>query len=240
MARQKKKVLMVDLDQQDSMTKAAGFRLDRNAPHIGDLLTDTEGKVTWEQTILTGTNEHLHLIPSTMTLVRHEMYLNSERGTDHRLADLLSKHATGYDYIFLDCPPNTGIMTFRALAAADYYIVPMQGETFAYDGLDSTHNIVNLVKRNVNTKLQLAGVVLNKCEGNTILGRTILEVMTNQKDLRIFSTRIRKDVNLAEAQNERESIFDRDPKSRGAIDMKSLADELGRIIEEDHQLITNA
>lgn len=237
MAERKKKVLMVDLDQQGSMTRGAGYQLPPNAPHIGHLLT---GDSTWEQTIVTGTSEYLHLIPSAMTLVRYEKYLDSERDTDWVLSELLAKHATDYDYVFLDCPPNTGIMTFMALTAATYYIVPMQGESFAYQGLDSIRGVVNIVRRKTNTDLRMAGVVLNKFETNTILGRTILEAMNNADDVHIFNTRIRKDIQLAEAEHEGQSIFSFDPKSRGAKDMADLASELAGSIERMDTPVANA
>lgn len=232
-----KKVLMIDLDQQGSMTKGAGYQLPAKAPHIGHLLVEDS---TWDETLVKGTNPNLHLIPSAMSLVRFEKHLDSMRGTDWMLAELLQKHTTGYEYVFLDCPPSMGMMTFMALTAANYYIVPMQGEAFAYQGLDNIRGIINVVKSKTNTGINMAGIVLNKYKANTVLGRTIYEALNETTDLPIFTTRIREDIALAEAEYAGESIFTFKPKSKGAQDMSALASELVELISNQKTAPTAA
>jgi chromosome partitioning protein len=121
------KVLLIDLDAQCNLSIAAGVK--NNLHHIGELLV---GESTFEETIIKG--KYMDLLPSSRLLLSFEYRLNVEPDSGYFLKEQLE--GKDYDYVLIDCPPSLGTFTINALVASNYFIVPIQGENFAYVGLD--------------------------------------------------------------------------------------------------------
>ena len=220
------KVLMVDLDAQANLTSAVGFKNLKR--HVGQLLID---EMEWDEVILKGKAEstdeaeswpQLDLLPAARTMVSHESALNASGAMLELRSHLEGKD---YDYVLIDCPPSLAAFTTNALAAADYYLVPMQGENFAYIGLDEMLKYVTKLKRNMRLDIKLAGIVKNKFNLTTTFARQIEEALANQ-NVPVFKTAIRQFVGLMECTVVHKSIFDYAPKSNGAADFSALVNEL--------------
>jgi chromosome partitioning protein len=211
------KVLLVDLDAQCNLSVAAGANPARH--HIGELLT---GEATFGQTVVH--KAKYDVLPAHRALLSYEYRINTEPDSGHLLADALRDQA--YDYVLIDCPPSLGALTVNALVASDWYIVPMQGENFAYIGLDEIQQLVAKIKKRMNPKLELAGILLSMFDLLTKFGQMVYQKLVADKKLRIFASNIRQDIALMECTVFEQSVFDYAPDSRGAADYGSLCAEV--------------
>lgn len=221
LARRGGRVLLIDLDAQCNLGTAAGCR--SASYHIGQLLL---GESTWEQTLVKG--KLVDLLPSSRTLLSYEHQLNMEPDSGYLLRELLENRP--YDYVVIDCPPSLGALTFGAMGAANWFIVPMQGENFAYVGLDEILQCVSKVRRRLNPEIQLAGILMNKFDLRTKFGQSVYTKLVENADVRLFSHSIRQDVSLMECTAFGQSIFDYAPSSRGAHDFEQVCDEFLQVI----------
>jgi chromosome partitioning protein len=148
-----------------------------------------------------------------------------------------------FDFLIIDCPPSLGILSLNALAVVDEVLLPLQPHFLALHGLSKLLQTINVVSRRLNPRLKLTGVVLCQYESGTRLagevGHNVVEYLETQRDqqnpwsaARVFQTRIRRNIRLAEAPSFGQSIFDYAPESHGAQDYHALADELLRISGE--------
>src|SRR5690606_6792303 len=173
-------------------------------------------------------SENLDLVPSSIDLLGAEMEIVSKIGREQILHKLLKPIRSDYDYIIIDCPPSVGLLTVNAMVASDTILLPLQGEYFAYKGVDRLLGIINEVRDNLNEKLEIGGVFITQINPNRILTRTIVEKLTEDLQDKVFDTKIRINVALAEAQLQGQTIFDYAPDSNGAKDYEMLVDEIGR------------
>jgi len=226
-----KSVLMVDLDPQANLTMAVGLPLKQK--HIGHLLT---GDGQWEEVILEGNKSEgnrFGFFPSSLNLLRSEAILSSDAEI-YALRDKLEAQYEKmsdnfYDFIVIDCPPSLGILTRNALSAAQYYIVPLQGENFAFRGLDQIIKEAARIKKDFNPSLTLAGILKNRFAERTVFGADIQQALI-ESGLPVFSSVIRQNISLMESAAENKSIFDYDPGSNGAADFLQFIDELLLIV----------
>jgi chromosome partitioning protein len=135
-----------------------------------------------------------------------------------------------FDYIFIDCPPNLGLVTINAIAASDYYLIPLQAEYFALRGLVKLVDTVEFIRSETRTSIQLAGVFLTRYNKQKTLSRDVAAVAKERLGDKMLDTFIRENIAIAESQAEGMSIYDYDRKnqreSNGAIDYQKLTDEL--------------
>ncbi|HCX77429.1 MAG TPA: chromosome partitioning protein ParA, partial [Algoriphagus sp.] len=171
-------------------------------------------------------SENLDLVPSSIDLLGAEMEIVSKIGREQILHKLLKPIRSEYDYIIIDCPPSVGLLTVNAMVASDTILLPLQGEYFAYKGVDRLLGIVKEVRDNLNDKLEIGGVFITQINPNRILTKTIVEKLTEDLQDKVFDTKIRINVALAEAQLQGQSIFDYAPDSNGAKDYELLVDEI--------------
>jgi chromosome partitioning protein len=147
--------------------------------------------------------------------------------------------AAGFDYLIVDCPPSLGLLSLNALAAVDEVLLPLQPHFLALHGLSKLLETIELVADHVNTRLTLLGVVLCMFEGGTRLageiGRDVAEFLAASgtshpawRGARLFETRIRRNIRLAEAPSFGQSIFEYAPDSHGAADYEALAEEVAQ------------
>ena len=149
-------------------------------------------------------------------------------GFDHReflLKTALDQVAAQYDFIFIDCPPSLELLTLNALCAADTILVPVQGEYFALEGLSDLMNTVRIVRRSLNPRLELEGVLLTMFDGRTNLAIQVAEEVKHYFPGKVYATVIPRNVRLSEAPSHGKPITSYDRSSRGAEAYTALAAE---------------
>ena len=140
-------------------------------------------------------------------------------GMEHReflLKDALAQVSDQYDFIFIDCPPSLELLTLNALCAADGILVPVQGEYFALEGLSDLMNTIRIVRRSLNPRLELEGVLLTMFDGRTNLALQVAEEVKHYFPGKVYATVIPRNVRLSEAPSHGKPIFTYDRSSRGA------------------------
>ena len=130
-----------------------------------------------------------------------------------------------YDYIFIDCPPSLELLTLNALCAADSLLVPLQGEYYALEGLSDLMNTVRIVRRNMNPRLELEGVLLTMFDGRTNLAIQVAEEVKRFFPGKVYATVIPRNVRLSEAPSHGKPITAYDRGCRGAEAYLALANE---------------
>jgi chromosome partitioning protein len=210
--------LLLDIDSQANLTEGLG----KGDPELSVYDSIRENK----KLPILNVSENLDLVPSSIDLLGAEMEIVSKIGREQILHKLLKPIRSEYDYIIIDCPPSVGLLTVNAMVASDTILLPLQGEYFAYKGVDRLLGIVKEVRDNLNDKLEIGGVFITQINPNRILTKTIVEKLTEDLQDKVFDTKIRINVALAEAQLQGQSIFDYAPDSNGAKDYELLVDEI--------------
>ena len=203
------KVLLVDLDAQANLTTSLASFSD--GATIYEAMT---GKVETLPIVIL--HDHLHLIPASLTLAMADVELSSAIARERILSDLLikSKAVETYDFILFDCPPSLGLMTLNAFTASTDILIPLVAEVLPFKGLTMINDFIKMVHARLNPQ---AGIENN-------LRQALGDI--------VFRTKIRKNVRLAEAPLENANIVDYDPRSNGAKDYLSFAEEF---LERMHQ-----
>lgn len=218
LAKKGLKVLLLDIDSQANLTEGLG----KGDPELSVYDSIRENK----KLPILHVAENLDLVPSSIDLLGAEMEIVSKIGREQILHKLLKPIRSEYDYIIIDCPPSVGLLTVNAMVASDTILLPLQGEYFAYKGVDRLLGIVNEVRDNLNDKLEIGGVFITQINPNRILTKTIVEKLTEDLQDKVFDTKIRINVALAEAQLQGQTIFDYAPESNGAKDYEMLVEEI--------------
>jgi chromosome partitioning protein len=206
------RVLLIDLDPQANATTGLGLRPDAAAGNTYELL---HGRPL-EEIVVSTSVPNLDLAPSHPDLAAAQVELRSSAGHDTLLRDVLAGIRDEYPYVFLDCPPSLGLLTVNALAAANRLIVPVQCEYYALEGLAQLLASVELVRRRLNPRLGVTGVLLTMFDGRTRLANDVAsEVRTHFGEL-VFDTVVPRSVRLAEAPSHGLPITSYDASSAGA------------------------
>ena len=233
LARKGFRTLVIDLDPQAHATLHLGLMPGRSGPSMYEALTDN---LPLEQ-VKKNVARNLDVCGSHIDLAAAEVELITTVGREMILRDLLAAESGNYDYVMLDCPPSLSVLTLNALCAAGEVIIPLQAHFLALHGLSKLLETIHLVSKRVNKNLKVAGVVLCLFESGTRLGSEVVEDLDTFFDKRrngavpwaetkVFRTKIRRNIRLAEAPSFGQSIFDYSPTSRGAEDYAELCNEL--------------
>lgn len=212
-----KHVLLIDLDPQANLTQSLAIKPEAT---IYDSLKGDSPLAPVEIT------SKLHLIPSTLDLCGVEVELASEVGREFILRDLIEPLKKNYDYILIDCPPSLGLLTINALTAADEVYIPLQTQYLALQGIAKLNEIVEKIKKKLNKKLNVGGVILTQFDARKILDRDVAELVHDHFKGNVFKTKIRSNVSLAEAPSIGKDIFSYSPNCSGAEDYASLCKEI--------------
>ncbi|QOJ04870.1 MAG: AAA family ATPase [Planctomycetia bacterium] len=227
-----KRVLMLDLDPQGHLTTHLG--LDEVAPGRGiyEVLTrDLPLEKAFHPY-----GDHLTVVPAQIDLAAAEVELVSVVGREVILRDILAAQERPFDLAIIDCPPSLGILTLNALSASTRVLIPLQAHFLALQGAGKLFETISLVSQRINPILRVMGIVLCMYEAGTKLSAEVVADLqgfldssrashTPWRDARIFESRIRRNVKLAECPSHGQSIFEYAEKSNGAIDYLALADE---------------
>lgn len=219
-----KRVLLCDFDPQGNAT--SGFGVDPRSleTSIYDLIVSEEPDT---KTGIVHT-KWVDLIGANVNLAGAELDLI---GMDHREARLklvLDKVKDEYDYVFIDCPPSLGLLTLNCLCAADSFLVPLQCEYYALEGLSQLMTTVRMVKKTMNPKLSLEGVLLTMFDGRTNLSIQVVEEVKKHFPGEVFASVVPRNVRLSEAPSHGQPITAYDRYCRGAEAYMALAQELLR------------
>lgn len=218
-----KETLLIDIDSQANATSGLGINKNEIVHSIYDVLIE---EVSIEEVVMRTEIDWLDIIPSNIDLIGAEVELVSAISRESKLSRALEKVSEVYDYIVIDCPPSLGLLTINALTAADSIVIPIQCEYYALEGLGQLLNTMELVKKNLNPKLTLQGIVLTMYDKRVNLSIQVIdEVRTHFKD-KVFDTVIPRNVKLSEAPSFGKPIILYDRNSKGALAYMSFAKEL--------------
>ena len=208
-----KKTLMVDLDPQGNTTSGLGCRV-KEDNSIYDALM---GRARIQDCIQKTDVKKLRLIGSDIRLAGAEVELVGEERREYYLKTILAPIREDYDFIFVDCPPSLSLLTLNAMAAADSVLVPIQCEYYALEGVSSLMNTIGRVRKSMNPRLEIEGILLTMLDGRTNLGLQVVDQVKKHFKKEVFSTTIPRNVRLGEAPSHGKPIHLYDPRSSGAL-----------------------
>lgn len=214
-----KRVLLIDLDPQANLSQSLGIN-----EHQTNIYGSLIGKYSLIPHIIEfGTYE---IIPSTIDLAGAEIELSSEVGREYILQELINPIKKFYDFIIIDCPPSLGLLTINALTCADEVIIPLQAEFFAMQGLAKLTDVIEKIKIRLNKNLKIGGIILTQFDSRKNLNKEVLNAVSTHFPSEVFTTKIRENIALAEAQTEGLDIFRYNEKCNGAEDYMALSEEI--------------
>lgn len=218
---EKMKVLVCDLDPQGNTSSHLGIESD-GAELLAAL--DKPKKASLE-TLIRETKFGFSVIPSGGELAGAERVLAAQIGAEKLLGQLL-KRAEGFDVCIVDCPPQLGILSVTALAAANWVLVPVETSFFGIEGLVKVMETIETVKDRVNPDLEILGLLPCRLRKGTKAGSEIVKKLRETFEGLVFETVIHENTKLAEAPSHGMPVNFYDKKSQGAIDYAALADEV--------------
>lgn len=242
LAREGKRVLLIDTDPQGSLTIALGHSRPDDLPVT---LTDLMAKVMQDQSIspkegILPHEEGVELVPANITLSGLEVSLVNAMSRETVLKQYLETVRDRYDFILLDCMPSLGMLTVNALAASDQVLIPVQANYLSAKGLEQLLQTVNKVKRQINPKLRIEGILLTMVDYRTNFAKEISALIrdTYGGRLKVYDADIPRSVRAAEISAEGVSIFKHDPGGKVAEAYQSLTKEVMANAEKrrKHQL----
>lgn len=239
LAQEGKKVLLVDSDPQASLTIALGYpKLDDLSPTLAEMME----KVKAEEVISPGEGilhheEGVDLMPANIMLSGLEVSLVNAMSRETILKQYLDTVRREYDFILLDCMPSLGMLTINALAAADNVLIPVQAQYLSAKGLEQLLQTVSKVRRQINQKLRIEGILLTMVDSRTNYAKEISSLIreTYGSKIKVFSADIPRSVRAAETSAEGKSIYEHDPKGKVAEAYRALTKEVLKDAEKRHK-----
>ncbi len=213
-----KSVLLVDMDPQANLSQSLGV----HDPEKG-IYEALKGELPAE---IINVKKNLSLIPASPGLGGAELELASEAGREFILKELIQEIRNEYHYIIIDCPPSLGLLTINAFTAATEVYIPMQAQYLALQGIGKLLGLVDKIKKRLNPALEITGIIITQFDRRKVLNRYVMDTLESHFGPKVFKTRIRNNISLAEAPNEGTDIFEYEPSSNGAFDYQQLVKEI--------------
>lgn len=233
LAQTDKRVLLVDADPQSSLTTSLGVA---NADELPVSITTIIQKILEDEPMPDGYgiihhSEGVDLLPSNIELSGMEVSLINTMRREFVLKDCIDKVKKNYDYILIDCMPSLGVMTINALTAANSVIIPTQPSFLSTKGLNLLLRSISKVKRQINPKLRIDGILMTMVDSRTNDAKTIIASLREQvsENLRLFDTEIPFSVRAAECSRNGESIFAHDKGGKVAAAYEAMTKEVIQI-----------
>ena len=217
------RVLLCDFDPQANATSGLGVARTSSGASIYDVIINDRTA----ESILIKT-EFADLLPASASLSGAGIELVGMEQREFQLKNALEPLKAQYDYIFIDCPPSLELLTLNGLCAADQILIPVQCEYYALEGLSDLMATMRAVKRRLNPRLELFGVLLTMFDGRTNFSMQVAEEVRRHFPGKVFASVIPRNVRLAEAPSHGIPVNAYDKFSRGAVAYKSLAEEILR------------
>lgn len=227
------RVCVLDLDPQAHATTHLGIEPDGKSPSMYDVLVNSRPLAEVRRKV----GENLWVAGSDINLAAAEVELAGVVGREVILRDLLLQDEGAFDFVFMDCAPSLGVLTLNALSAANEVFIPLQPHFLALHGMGKLLETTSLVAKRINPALKVTGIVLSLYEASTRLAQEVVQDLQEYLDksrntnapwakARIFGTRIRRNIKLAECPSFGQSIFAYAPRCAGAEDYAALAREM--------------
>ena len=230
LARMGRRVLLVDVDAQGSLTASLGYQ---QPDQIDITLATVLGQIIVDQPLAPGMGilhhpEGVDLLPANIELSGLEVTLVNTMSRETILRDYLKAVKDQYDMILLDCCPSLGMLTINALAAADQVLIPVQAHFLSFKGMEQLIRTIAKVRRQINPGLSIAGILITMADMRTLYAREIVELLHTTYDgrLRVFSSIIPQSVRAAEISAEGKSIYLHDPAGKVSAAYDALTREV--------------
>ncbi|WP_084342547.1 ParA family protein [Janibacter corallicola] len=217
-----RRVLLVDLDPQASLTFSLGIDPDAVEVSVNEIVL---GQAEVEEALLEA-GEGIDLLPATIDLAGAEAQVLTRPGREFILQSALADARADYDVILLDCSPSLGVLTLAALTAATGLIVPMQAEMLSHRGVGQLLDTVKDVKKLLNKKLKVIGILPTMYDGRSNHSREVLEDLGTRYQLPVLSPPIPRTVRFAEAPAAGRSILETARSSKGAAAYREVTEEI--------------
>ncbi len=223
MAAMGKKVLLIDMDPQGNATSGVGIEKTSSTKTIYNVI---DGDAIIDEVILSTDIPNLDFVPATVDLAGAEIDLVQLPNRENIIKNRLARVRNKYDYIFIDCPPSLGLLTVNALTCCDSIVIPIQCEFYALEGLTQLMNTIKLVKKHLNSALDIEGVVLTMKDSRSNLITQVGNEIKTFFGKKVFETAIPRNIRLAEAPSHGTPIGVYDSSSKGAKAYLALAEEI--------------
>ncbi len=223
LAKKGQRVLLVDMDPQGNATSGLGIDNRKVENSVYDILVNAE---KMEDIIVKTDFRNLEVCPSSIALSGAEIELVNLMAREYRLKEAISGIEEKYDFIFLDCPPSLGLVTLNALTACGSVLMPIQCEYYALEGLSQLTATIKRVKKLLNPKIEIEGVLMTMFSARTNLAIQVVDEVKKFFPQKVYKTIIPRNVRLSEAPGFGQPVIVYDPSSRGAESYMDLADEV--------------
>jgi len=217
------RVLAIDFDPQGNLSSGIGIEKESIKNSVYDLLING---VDFYAVLQETEVKNLDILPTNVNLAGAEIELQDEENRDTKLKEKIDAIRANYDFIIIDCPPSLSLLTINALTAADSVLIPIQCEYYALEGLGQMVKTINLIRKKLNKKLIIEGVVFTMYDARTNLSQQVVESVKETLDEYIYNSVIPRNVRLAEAPSYGKPITEYDTRSSGAESYRILAAEV--------------
>lgn len=210
------RVLLIDLDAQANLTTSLSTaEPDKTIYHA----------LKGEALPIRSLKDRLDMVCSSLEMAGVELELSARMSREFILKDLIDEVKSNYDCILLDCPPSLGLVTLNALVATDEVIVPLTAEALPAKGLAMLTDIIAMAQKRLNSSLSISGLVLTRWKRNN-LSQAVEEQLREIYGAKLFNTKIRENIKIAESPLSATDIISHAPTSNGAKDYQSLTEEI--------------
>ncbi len=233
LAAAEKPTLLVDADPQANATSGIGLQASAEGQSTYEMLV---GEQPAEAVVRQTQMPYLSILPSHINLVGAEVELVAMEHREQRLKRGLEPIRDRYEFILIDCPPSLGLLTLNALTAADSVLIPVQCEYYALEGLGQLLNTINMVKKQLNERLDIEGVLMTMYDGRLRLSNQIVEEVRKYFGEKVFRSVIARNVRLSEAPSFGKPIILYDAVSSGTRHYMDLAEEV--LTRNSHRDVT--
>jgi chromosome partitioning protein len=217
------KTLLVDADPQGNATSGVAIDKSKIKYSMYDILV--EGAKA-EQCIISTPYDNLHILPSSINLAAAELEIAEKSHREALLKNAILPIKQYYDFIIIDCPPSLGLITTNARTVADTFLVPIQCEYYALEGLSQLMSTVRRIKRQYNESIELEGVLLTMYDGRLNLTQQVVDEVKKFFPQKVFSTVVPRGVRLSEAPSFGMPVIYYDKSCKGSASYMALAKEI--------------
>lgn len=224
LAERKKRILLIDLDQQGNLSSALLNNIYNLDTTIVDILLDDAIPV--KQVIQKTSFPNIDIIPSNIDLSRIDIQLAAEPDAQYFLVDKLKEIRDSYHYIFIDCPPSLGLATRIGLVAADEVIIPLECHEWAVKGTAYLRGAIAKIRKRANPKLKIMGYLINRFDGRRKLEEVYRDTILESFKGKVFKVHLKNSVKYAETATFKMPITSYLPSSEQAEEYRKLAREI--------------
>ncbi len=219
-----KKVLLIDMDPQGHLAEGFGIISDKLETEMSDVI---EGSRRISEVILPDIRPNLDLAPSNIRLADMELTLVNLHFREYKLAKAIESVVPHYDYVFIDCPPNLGLLTINALMASNQVLIPMATEFYSMLGVSLLIKTVQALKREGNPKLNVLGIIHTRYK-HTIHSREVVDVTKDDlgESIHVFEPTVNESIRFTEASGQGKTVYEVAPEVPGAVAYRDIAKEI--------------